>query len=68
MQKEAANDEARVQRAFALAYGRAASKEEAEVFVAFLQGKDADPMANRLTRWERVVQILIGSNEFMYVD
>ena len=68
VQKEASNDPERVQRAFALAYGRPASAEEMQIFVAFLQGKDADPMANRLTRWERVAQILIGSNEFMYVD
>jgi mono/diheme cytochrome c family protein len=68
VQKEAASDPERVQRAFALAYGRPATTEEAQVFVAFLQGKDAEPAANRLTRWERVAQILIGSNEFMYVD
>jgi mono/diheme cytochrome c family protein len=66
VQKEATGDAERVQRAFALAYGRPATAEEAQVFVAFLQGTDAEP--NRLTRWERVAQILIGSNEFMYVD
>jgi cytochrome c553 len=68
VQKEATSDTERVQRAFALAYGRPASTDESQLFVAFLQGKDAEPMANRLTRWERVAQILIGSNEFMYVD
>ena len=68
VQKEAPNDAERVQRAFALAYGRAASAEESQIFVTFLSGSDSEPMANRLTRWERVAQILIGSNEFMYVD
>ena len=68
VQKEATGDAERVQRSFLLAYGRPASAEEAQVFVAFLNGQDAEPMANRLTRWERVAQILIGSNEFMYVD
>jgi hypothetical protein len=68
VQKEASNDPERVQRAFALAYCRPASVEETQLFVAFLNGVDADPTANRLTRWERVAQILIGSNEFMYVD
>jgi hypothetical protein len=68
IQKEASSDTERVQRAFKLAYGRPASAEEEQIFVAFLSAKDADPMANRLTRWERVAQILIGSNEFMYVD
>lgn len=68
VQKEATGDTERVQRAFLLAYGRPATSEETELFVQFLAGKDADPTANRLTRWERVAQILIGSNEFMYVD
>jgi hypothetical protein len=68
VQKEAPNDAERVQRAFALAYGRPASSEEAQIFMAFLSGTDTEPMANRLTRWERLAQILIGSNEFMYVD
>jgi mono/diheme cytochrome c family protein len=68
LQKDASNDIERVQRAFQLAYGRPASGDESQAFMAFLQGQDADPMANRLTRWERVAQILIGSNEFMYVD
>ncbi len=68
VQKEASNDPERVQRAFAIAYGRPANAEEMQLFEEFLRAKDADPSANRLTRWERVAQILIGSNEFMYMD
>jgi hypothetical protein len=68
LQKEAGSDTERVQRAFRLAFARPASEEEERLFVGFLNAKDADPMANRLTRWERLAQILIGSNEFMYVD
>ncbi|MBI1830679.1 MAG: DUF1553 domain-containing protein, partial [Planctomycetes bacterium] len=68
VQKEATSDTERVQRAFRLAFARPASEKEEQLFVTFLQGKDAEPTANRLTRWERVAQILIGSNEFMYVD
>jgi len=68
VQKDASNDADRVERAFQLAYGRPASAAESQVFIGFLGGKDEDPMANRLSRWERVAQILIGSNEFMYVD
>ena len=68
IQKVATSDTERVQRAFTLAYGRPASPEEERLFTAFLAGTDAEPTANRLTRWERVAQILIGSNEFMYVD
>jgi hypothetical protein len=68
VQKEGPSDAERVQRAFALVYGRPASGDEAQLFETFLQGQDAEPTANRLNRWERVAQILIGSNEFMYVD
>jgi hypothetical protein len=68
LQKEAGSDTERVQRAFALAFGRPATAEEEQLFVTFLQARDAEPAANRLTRWERLAQILIGSNEFMYVD
>ncbi len=68
VQKEAQTDAERVQRAFALAFGRPANDEEARLFESFLTQQDADPTANRLSRWERVAQILIGSNEFMYVD
>jgi hypothetical protein len=68
VQNEATGDAERVQRAFLLTYGRPASAEEIGLFVAFLNGHDAEPMANRLARWERLAQILIGSNEFMYVD
>ena len=39
VQKEATSDTERVQRAFALAYGRPASTEESQLFVAFLQGQ-----------------------------
>ena len=70
VQKEAASNPDRVQRVFALAYGRPASAEESQIFAAFLQGQDTPAEATqiRLTRWERMAQILIGSNEFMYVD
>jgi hypothetical protein len=70
VQKEAPADEARVQRAFALVYGRPANADEARLALAFLGGQDnsGEQQANRLTRWERLAQVLIGSNEFMYVD
>ncbi len=68
VQKEGATDAERLQRAFAVAYGRPASGDESQVFLTFLGGKDEQPTENRLTRWERVAQILIAGNEFMYVD
>jgi hypothetical protein len=70
VQKEATVDETRVQRAFLLAYGRPAGDEEARLAMAFIGGQDStgEQQANRLSRWERLAQVLIGSNEFMYVD
>jgi hypothetical protein len=68
VQKEAKGDAERVQLACRLAFARHASAEEEKLFVAFLRASDAPGEQNRLTRWERLAQILIGSNEFMYVD
>ena len=70
VQKEGSNDQERVQRAYQLAFGRPANAEEMKLSIGFLEGQDAktDQGQNRLTRWERFAQILIGSNEFMYVD
>jgi hypothetical protein len=70
VQKEATVYETRVQRAFLLAYGRPAGDEEARLALAFLGGQDSagEQQANKLSRWERLAQVLIGSNEFMYVD
>jgi hypothetical protein len=70
LQQDTATDAERVQRAFLLAYGRPAGAEEVRLAIAFLSGQDspAEQQANRLTRWERLAQVLIGSNEFMYVD
>jgi cytochrome c553 len=69
VQKASADEAARVQRAFQLAYGRPAHDEELRLALRFLAAPDgAEASANRLTRWERLAQVLIGSNEFMYVD
>src|SRR5207249_3367685 len=70
VQQESGDDEARVQRAFSLAYGRPALDEELRLATGFLSGHDsaAEQQANRLTRWERLAQVLLGSNEFLYVD
>jgi hypothetical protein len=70
VQAEAQDDEARVQRAYVLAYGRPAAEGEIQRTLAFLQGEDsaADKARNKLTRWERFTQALLGSNEFLYID
>jgi hypothetical protein len=65
-----ADDAARIQRAYTLAFGRPASAEEQDWIRAYLREadpKDAQPL-NKLTRWERVSHTLLSSNEFLYVD
>jgi len=72
LQKDPAltDDPARVKQVFLLAYGRPATAEEVNLIVSYLGGVDADDVksANKLTRWERVAQAMLGANEFMYVD
>ncbi|MDG2220473.1 MAG: DUF1553 domain-containing protein [Rubripirellula sp.] len=60
------NDGDRIELAFQLAYGRAASDAESRLGLGYLQGTH-DP-DNQLTRWESYAQVLLGSNELMYVD
>jgi hypothetical protein len=55
--------ETRVGRAYRLLYGRPPTAEEVNLAVAFLsegQGSDA--------AWEQYAQVLLGSNEFLFVD
>ena len=64
------DDRARVNAAFLLAYGRPAAAPEVEVITSFLAGTDPVEQkdANKLTRWERVAQAVLGANEFLYTD
>ena len=62
------SDEARVNRAFALAYSRSPEQAELELALAYLSGEDTAEDANQMTRWERYCQVLLGANEFMYLD
>ena len=59
-------DAARIQRAFMLAYGRPAADVEVEIGLAYLGG-EVDPKS-KLTSWQSYAQVLLGSNEFMYLD
>jgi cytochrome c553 len=60
------SDQQKIARAFELAYNRPPTGEETQLGLAFLSeptGKD-----DRLTRWEQYAQVLLGTNEFLYVD
>jgi mono/diheme cytochrome c family protein/cytochrome c553 len=65
--KEAAdNDEARIRHAFLLAYSRPVTDPELELGLTYLSIQSNE--RNKLTRWEQYAQVLLGSNEFMYLD
>ena len=60
------NDQARIEFAFKLAYGRSPSSVELELGTAYLNSeKDSE---DKLSLWESYAQILLGANEFMYLD
>jgi len=60
------SDTDRIQRAFALAYGRPPVETEVQLGLAYLNGEQ-DPDST-LTLWQTYAQILLGANEFMYLD
>ena len=60
------DDAARIQRAFLTAYGRPPAEIEIKIGMAYLTS-DKDPQS-QLSLWESYAQVLLGSNEFMYLD
>jgi hypothetical protein len=65
-----ADDAARIHHAFQLAFGRDASAREMQILSDYLNAADPEETRseNTLTRWERVTQNILASNEFLYVD
>jgi hypothetical protein len=65
-----ANDAERIQQAFQLVYGRPANERELTLGLAFLNAPEPQGQgrAPTLTRWEQYAQVLLGANEFLYVD
>ncbi len=58
------SDAERLRRAYRLMYGRQATAAEQRLGQAFL----ADAGTDRQAAWEQYAQVLLGSNEFLYVD
>ncbi len=59
----ATGDQARIQRAYLLLYGRPALDEEVKIGLAFLKRGGAAERA-----WQEYCQVLLCANEFIYVD
>jgi hypothetical protein len=64
------SDAERIQQAFQLVYGRPANERELTLGLAFLNAPEpgGQGRAPALSRWEQYAQILLGANEFLYVD
>ncbi|MFO0875993.1 MAG: DUF1553 domain-containing protein [Gemmataceae bacterium] len=63
------DDAGRIDLAYRLCYGRPPLEAEADLGRAYLAGADTVPTGkNQLSRLERYAQVLLGSNEFLYID
>ncbi|MGB0742320.1 MAG: DUF1553 domain-containing protein, partial [Planctomycetaceae bacterium] len=62
--------EEQIRLAFRLAFGRDVSDQELQLGQAYLSSQDTaeQQQGTRLSRLARYAQVLLGSNEFMYVD
>ncbi len=65
VQKEAATDPERIDRAYRLAFGREPTDAEHSLGLAFL-GRPQAP--NTPPRWQQYAQALLATNEFLYID
>ena len=64
--KEAPDDAARVRLAFRLLFAREPDTDELNMAAEFLRRPDSQ--AQGMTRWEQYAQVLLVSNEALYVD
>jgi hypothetical protein len=67
LKKEAASVEGRIQRAYQLLYGRDPSTGQMKVAIEFLSERQKrGPISDAL--WTQYAQVLLGSNEFLFID
>ncbi len=64
LHREAANDRERIERAYRLLFSRSPSEEELQMGIRFLSGSSSRA---ELSPWQQYGQVLMSSNEFMYV-
>ena len=62
--RSSANDKKRIEEVYALLFGRAPETVEMKLAIEFLHR----PAASGMSRWEEYAQLLLASNEMMYVD
>ena len=57
-------DSTRIQLAYQILFGRSQDKTEEKLALKFLSSKQS----GEITRWEEYAQMLLASNEMIYVD
>ncbi len=67
LKSEGVDDAERVRRAYQLLFGRPATDGQVQVALEYLATGGDDPAA-REHSWRQYAQVLLGSNEFMFVD
>ena len=69
VQGESDDDDGRIQRAYALLFGRPATERERRIGRDYLTASEPGESASSdLSRWERYAQALLGTNEFAFID
>ena len=58
----------RVQAIYRLALARSAEPDEIELALKFIQSPPAGEPASKLSPWEQYAQVLLSTNEFVFVD
>ena len=62
LQKEEKDDKARIELAYALLYGRPPTKDEIQIGLGFLSGKEG-----KIPRFQQYAQVLLSAHEFIQV-
>jgi hypothetical protein len=57
----------RIRRLYRVLYGREATEEEASLGVQFVEGESSQA-GGKMPAWEKYAQVLLESNEFVFVD
>ena len=65
LEGESEDEQERIERAYRLLFSRSPSEEETRMGLRFLRTES--PSGSELSPWERYGQVLMSSNEFMYV-
>ncbi|HVT99967.1 MAG TPA: DUF1553 domain-containing protein, partial [Acidobacteriaceae bacterium] len=58
----------RVQALYQLVFGRRANDDELDLALRFIASPQASSEASKLSPWELYAQILLSTNEFLFVD